>query len=195
MILNQHQTVGDYLNSQKVIFLSRDGGRLFSSLRVTPVRETILLYTRTINAVHSSFNSGHLACMLPLLSLLCGIYGTGYVKGPTCAAAASLKWPICSHHNLILVTTYVFLVRPWVCHYKNVHVRCVKEMFPYLCPPSFSCAIIHSVLMVWAMWKSCVHMLSCDIPPPQVAICYFSTSNLSQNTACGQGWVNRVFMF
>lgn len=56
---------------------------------------------------------------------------------------------------IILVTTYVFLVCPWVCHYKNVHVRCVKEMFPYLCPPSFSCTIIHSVLMVWAMGSQC----------------------------------------
>lgn len=56
----------------------------------TRERETLLLYTSTKNTAHSSCNSGHLACMLPLLSLLCGIYGTGYVKGPTYEVAASL---------------------------------------------------------------------------------------------------------
>lgn len=91
--MNLHQTVGDDLHLHKDmlgISLSMDGGRLFSSLRVKPERETLLLYTSTINRVHSSCNSGHLLCMLPLFSLLCGIYDTGYVEGPTCAVAASL---------------------------------------------------------------------------------------------------------
>lgn len=95
------------------------------------------------------------ACCLSFLSCV-GFMAQVMSKAPHVLLLLLLfKWPICSHHNLILVTTHVFLVRPWVCHYKNVHVRCVKEMFPYLCPPSFSCTITHGVLMVWAMCSEC----------------------------------------
>lgn len=79
-----NQTVGGDLHLHKdmqFLSLSRDGGRLLSSLRARPERETLPLYTSTINTAHSSCNSGHLLCMLPLFSLLCRIYDTGYVKG------------------------------------------------------------------------------------------------------------------
>lgn len=65
--MNPHQTVGDDLHKDMlVISLGEDGGRLFSSLRVESERETLLLYTSTINTAHSSCNSAHLLCMLPL---------------------------------------------------------------------------------------------------------------------------------
>lgn len=131
MMLNLHQTVGDYLNSQKVIFLSKDGGcsaAWGSHQREKRYYYTPVLETRRIPAVILDIWRARCLSFLSCVGFMAQVMS----KAPHVLLLLLFKWPICSHHNLILVTTYVFLVCPWVCHCKNVHVRCVKEMFPYL---------------------------------------------------------------